>query len=448
MKVTFILPAIGKKRGKSYIKTWQRMEPLTISTLCGLTPESVETEFFDDRSELIDYATETDLVAITVETYTARRAYLIAAKFRAHGIPVILGGYHVTLCPEEAARHADAVVIGNAENIWSQVIQDLQKGRLQKTYQGSPQFSCNVPDRSIFRGKNYSRVAVIETGRGCTFTCAFCTITSFYNGTYYCKPVDQIVEEIHLAKKDGKNIFFFADDNIVADSQYAIKLFKAIAPLNIRWTGQGSLTMATNPELLHWMEKSGCAVILIGYESLVVENLKQMQKGWSTRLGAMGDLTEKIHAAGLNIYATFLFGFDHDTSDLVDRTIQFTKKHGFFFAAFNHLVPMPGTRLHTQLQQEDKIIWPKWWTDPQYRYGALIFKPKCLSPEQLSMLCKKARKNFYSLVSILKRSLRLLKRNRSLLLFCYFWQLNLLLGKEVEEKSGLPMGDNLDALPK
>jgi len=448
MKVTFILPAIGKKKGQPYIKTWQRLEPTTISTLKALTPPEVETEFFDDRNELIDYHTRTDLVAISVEVYTARRAYMIADRFRSRGIPVVMGGYHTTICPDEAAEHADAILIGNAEKVWPEILRDFQTGTPKKRYLGEPGFADIVPDRRIFDGKRYSRIGVVETGRGCFFDCEFCAITAFHSGRYHKKPVDYIVRDIQAAKAAGKHYFFFADDNFVAQPAHALEVLKAIAPLKIKWTGQGSLTMARNPELLKWLKESGCVVMLIGYESLDKNNLAQMNKSWNADLGEMDDLTETLHAAGLNIYATFVFGFDHDSPELFERTVAFALKHRFFFAAFNHLLPMPGTRLYDRLLREGKIIQDKWWLDPAYTYGQVTFKPNRISAPELTELCRRARKRFYTFPSIVRRSFALLQRSFDPTLYYYYWALNLKMQQEVDEKMGLPMGEGLDELPK
>lgn len=448
MKLAFILPAIGKKKNKRYIKTWQAMEPLTISTLKALTPPEVECEFYDDRIELINYDTQAELIAITTEVYTVCRAYLLAAEFRKRGKTVILGGYHTTLNPQEAAEHGDALLLGNAEKVWKELLDDFQKGELKPVYQGDCQFMPGLPDRSIFKGKQYSRVGVIETGRGCNFACEFCAITAFHGGTYYRKPVEYIVREIKAAQKAGKTIFFFADDNIVAEPQHAIELFKAITPLKIRWTGQGSLTMARNPELLYWMRKSGCTVILIGYESLDKDNLKQMNKDWNEKLGETEELTRRIHKAGLNIYATFVFGFDYDDRPLFQRTLEFAKKQGFYFSAFNHLLPMPGTDLHKRLLEQGKLMDPQWWLRKGYLYGELVFHPGKLSAGDISSLCRDIRRKFYRIGSIFRRGFLCLFRSGDLLLFLYFWYLNLKLGKEVDQKMHLPLGQNLDELPK
>ena len=443
-KITFVYPAIGKKPGTPYIKTW-KMEPLPIAVLAALTPPDIEIEFFDDRLELIDYDSRTDLVAITVETYTARRAYGIAGKFRERGIPVILGGYHPTHLPEEAAAHADAVVVGNAEGIWRDLLADAKAGNLRKVYQGKTSFEAIQPRRSIFEGKNYLKLGLVETGRGCPFTCHFCHITTYYDAKYYPRPVADIVEDI---KRSGKKYFFFVDDNFVANPGHAIALCKELAKLNIRWSGQGTLTMAKNPELLYWMAKSGCAVLLIGFESLDEANLKQMNKDWSARLGERNELVQRIHDHGIHIYATFVFGFDNDTPATFDQAVDFSLRHNFFYAAFNHLLPFPGTPLYHQLAEENRLTRPTRWLDGSYKYGDIPFRPRQMGGEELSERCVEARKAFFSRKAIAKRGLTLLRRKAPAGLLPVYLMSNLNLREEIEGKLNLPLGDGLDELPK
>ncbi len=264
MKITFILPAIGKKRGQKYIGTW-KMEPLTIAVLKALTPDDVETEFFDDRIELPDYETKTDLVCITVETYTAKRSYRIAARFRERGIPVVMGGYHATICPEETEQFCDSVIVGNAETVWTQMVSDARTGQLKKRYKGGIGTYGVTPDKSIFTGKKYLPVSLVETGRGCNHNCEFCSISRFYDSRYHARSHALIEEDIAASPY---KYFFLVDDNLVANRKNALALFKRIEPLHIKWAGQGTLSMAKDPELLKAMKKSGCEIILIGFESL------------------------------------------------------------------------------------------------------------------------------------------------------------------------------------
>ncbi len=446
MTITFILPAIGKKKNQKYIKTWRLMEPLTISTLKALTPKEINCQFFDDRVELIDYDTQTDLVIITIEAYTAKRAYTIAEKFRRKGVTVAAGGYHTTLMPNEVAEHVDTIFVGNAENVWQTFLQDAANKQLKNKYVGKNGFKPGTyPDRSIYGNKKYSPMALVETGRGCAFNCEFCSIAASYHSTYHRRSIADIVEDI---KRSHKKYFFFVDDNIVADEDYAIELFKALAPLNIKWSGQGSLNMAKNDTLLYWMRKSGCVVILIGYESLNEDNLIAMKKAWTLSVGERDQLTQKIHDAGIGIYATFVFGYDYDAPENFKKTLAFAQKHKFFFAAFNHLLPFPGTALHYRLLAQKNLTDQQWWLKTGYLYGDIPFSPHGQTAEQLSQRCADLRRRFFSLSSIIKRGFAVLMRQKSFSLWLIFLSQNLNLKREVDEKLALPIGEGLDEWPK
>lgn len=443
MKVTFVVPAIGKKPGERYIGTW-KMEPLTIGVLQALTPSDVETELFDDRIELIDYDTPTDLVALPVETYTALRAYRIADRFRARGVRVVLGGYHATLAPDEALAHADAVVVGNAEPVWATVIADARAGRLRPRYDGGLHNAYPDADRTIFAGKRYLPVGLVETGRGCRHVCEFCSIAGFYRHTYLPRPVDDIVADLERAPQ---RYFFLVDDNLMADRAHLGELCDRMAPLGVRWAGQGTLDVARDPVLLRKMRDAGCELILIGFESLEDESLRQMRKPWNAALGERLDLVRRIHDHGIGIYATFLFGYDGDTPDTFDRTLEFAEQARFFTVAFNHLLPFPGTPLYDRLRDTGRLRYDRWWLKEGYHYGELAFNPARMSAEDVSRLCRDARKRFASPAVLARRGLASMGRT-SPAMWPLFWAMNTRLGEEVDEKMNVPLGANLDELPK
>lgn len=443
MKITFIVPAIGKKQGQRYIGTW-KMEPLTVAVLSSLTPANVERELFDDRIELIDYDTKTDLAAITVETYTAKRSYRIAEEFRRRHVPVVLGGYHVTLNPEEAQEHADSVVTGNAEGVWGQVVEDACGHRLRKLYRGENGFSRVLPDRGIYRGKKYLPVSLVEIGRGCGHQCEFCAIAGYYGSRHYSRDIEQIIMDIGRA---GNKYHFLVDDNLGADMEYAKRLFERLIPLQIKWAGQGTLALARDRELLRLMKRSGCELMLIGFESVSEQNLKQMNKSWLANVGERDELVERFHVAGIGIYATFLFGYDNDNPGTFQDSIRFAERHNFYAAAFNHLLPFPGTPLYSRLRRDRRLAEDAWWLADGYRYGQLAFDSGEMSAGRISAMCRMARKRFSSFPVILQRGFTSMKRTSPAAWFL-FWAMNLRLGEEIEGKFDIPVGSNLDELPK
>ncbi|MBO8170884.1 MAG: B12-binding domain-containing radical SAM protein [Bacillaceae bacterium] len=442
MQLTLIHPCIGKKKGESYIKSWE-MEPLPPAMIAALTPDDVEIKFYDDRIEPIPFDETTDLVAISIETYTAKRAYQIASAYRKRGVPVVMGGFHATLVPDEVAEYAEAVVIGEAEGLWEAVIEDFKNGRLKRFYTRTdrPTLEGVRPDRSIFRGKRYLPLALVEAGRGCHFKCDFCAIQSYFNSTQIRRPYQEIVEEIRILKKQGKKLFFFVDDNVVSNMEQAKELFRALIPLKIRWVGQASITCTHDDEFMALLKASGCQGVLIGFESLNPDNLRHMNKGFNAAKGGFTAALRKLNEYGIRLYATFVFGYDHDKLESFEETVKFCVKHNIYMVAFNHLTPFPGTPLYERLEQEGRLLYDKWWLDDRYRYGDVPFVVKGeLNADLIREKCVESRKRFYSIPSIIKRSFN--KTNSSNFFMWYnFWFINFLLRKEASQREGYPLGD-------
>jgi radical SAM superfamily enzyme YgiQ (UPF0313 family) len=415
------------------------MEPLPPATLAGLTPPSWDVRFYDDRMEPIPFDEETDLVAISVETYTAKRAYQIASEYRQRGVPVVMGGFHATLVPDEVSRYCEALVVGEAEGVWPQVLADAAAGRLRRVYRGEgrPPLGGLRPDRSIFAGKRYLSIGLVEAGRGCTFTCEFCAIQSYFGATQTARPTEDVLDE--LGRMDHK-LVFFVDDNIVSHPKKAKEFFRRLAPLGVRWVGQASLNAAHDDELLALMKASGCQGLLFGFESLDESTLRQMNKRFNTMGGGYEVALANLRRHGIRLYVTFILGYDDDTETEIDRAVAFARRHRFYIAAFNHLTPFPGTPLYARLEREGRLRYERWWLDPDYRYNTVPFWPGRMSPEAVQRKCVEARAAFYSWPSILRRAADRVNAGNLLMASGYF-TINTMLRREVRQRDGFPLGD-------
>lgn len=440
MRLTLIHPCIGRRPGQRYIRSWQ-MEPLPPATLAGLTPPDVEIRFYDDRMEEIPYGESTDLVAMSVETYTAKRAYQIASEYRRRGIPVVMGGFHPTLCPEEAAEFADAVVVGEAENVWPLVLDDFRHGRHERIYRasGRPSLKGIKPDRRIFRGKRYLAIGLVEAGRGCHFRCEFCAVQAMFGSTQTRRPIDEVLSEVASIRGE-KRLFFFVDDNITSNLAQAKEFFQALAPLRIRWVSQASINAAHDEEFLSLLVESGCQGVLIGFESLEQAALAAMNKSFNMMKGGYETALANLRRRRLRLYATFIFGYDGDTPESFQRAVDFAKAHCFYIAAFNHLTPFPGTQLYARLATEGRLLFERWWLDDRYRYNMVPFLPGSMSPEALQHCCLEARRSFYAWSSIARRGVDAVNRADPFM-FRNFFPINAMLRGDTLRRDGYPLGD-------
>jgi len=440
MRITIVHPAIGHRQGERYIRSWQ-MEPLPAAAIAGLTPDEVEVRFYDDRMEAIPFDEPTDAAVISLETYTAKRAYQIASDFRRRGVPVIVGGFHATLVPEEAELYAEAVVTGEAESVWAEVIDDLRHGTLRKRYEAAERPSLDLirVDRSIFSGKRYLPLGLVETGRGCRFPCEFCAIQTFFERTHRQRPIDGVVAELRSIR-DRAKLFFFVDDNFAGDLDAAKELMRALKPLKVRWITQMSINAAHDEEFLALLSESGCKGVLIGFESLDEANLKLMRKGFNTMKGGYARALENLRRHRIRVYGTFVFGYDHDTEASFRNAVDFALEHRFYIAAFNHLTPFPGTPLYTKLKERGALRFPAWWLDDRYRYNELPFLPAQLAPGDVTRLCVEARRRFYSWSGILSRVLGPANRSDPFML-AHYLPINLMHRGEVSQRDGYPLGD-------
>lgn len=438
MRIALINPGLGIRGSQTY-RSLATIEPLALCVLAGLTPDDIETRAFDDRFEALPFDQDWDLVAITIQTSAARRAYEIADAFRNRQIPVVLGGFHPTLCPDEAAEHADAVALGEAEAIWPQIVEDASQGKLKSRYQSvsRPAEIRGQPDRSILAGKRYLPISPIEFSRGCSHNCDFCSARSFYGKGVRYRQVDDVLADIAACKR---RLIFFTDDNLFADQEKAKSLLQAITPLRLRWICQASIEFVDNPELLDLMVASGCQCVMLGLESIHAANLIQMGKGWTIPHNNERALAS-LRRHGIAVYASFVFGYDEDAPSAFSATREFIQRHKFFLVNCNHLQPYPGTRLYDRLKQKGRLIYDRWWLDPGYRFGQTAFYPQGMSADELTNGCSTLRRQVHGPRGVASRLLNVRANACSPHRALLFLAANLVSRQDIMRKHNLQLGN-------
>lgn len=398
-----ILPAGMIHRHKTGIfKKSLRYAPITLSYLHSLIPPDadIETEMIDEGVEMLDYAKyNPDIVAISIMTGTAKRGYEIADYYRNRGTTVIIGGVHATLCPKEAKQHADSIAIGHAERTFAQMLSDFRQNRLQEYYVDKKQLtpgSMPIPRRELLNKKHYITVNSMLATRGCPNNCQFCAVPYAWGKRYFKRPVENVIREIDTMQ--GKEIVFI-DVHLLADREYAVKLLKALIPLNKTWFGLSTTEALNDKYIINLLEKSGCRGLLIGFESVSEEALKSMNKSFNI-LNTYKTLINDLHNAGIRINGTFLFGTDHDRKDIFDRTVEFVDRAKIDLPRYSVFTPYPGTPVYNKLHMEQRIISTDW---DLYDVEHVVYQPKHMSPRQLEEGLHKAWKQTYSMPSILKR---------------------------------------------
>jgi radical SAM superfamily enzyme YgiQ (UPF0313 family) len=408
MRVTLIQPRVGTAGSKGMIP------PLAMGILARFTPPGIELSFIDESVENIPESLGTDLVAMSVTTLTAKRAYNLAHRFRKRGVRVVMGGVHPTVMPGEVLQHADTAVQGAGERIWPRILQDAADKNLQSVYKGLNDDTLRglTPERSIFKGKKYGPLAPVQFGRGCRFACDFCSVHAVYGTTIRHRPVAEVLEEVSAIRN---KLLFFVDDNINAYGSGTRQLLEGLVRLKKKWIAQVSVNAAHEPDLLRLFRASGCMGLIIGFESLNKNNLGQMRKGVNVQYDYRTAL-DLLKRCNIMVAGSFVFGYDYDKKPDIQRAYRFARSNNFVHAYFNPLVPTPGTGLYARILRENRFTDPVWWLSPQFTYGKLPFTPKGMAAAELEKACINARVRFDSLFSIFKRGLSG-KANRFPILF-------------------------------
>lgn len=384
-----------------------RASPLTLTTLAALVPKELNAkiEIYDEGIEDLPLNLNSDLVGMTVITGSAPRSYELAKKFRSEKMKVVLGGPHITLLPEEAMLHADAVVTGYAEETWPELLRDFSVGKLKDRYDMSHDFSLekkeNLPfaRRDLLKKNSYKTTYTFEATRGCVHNCEFCVVPTAWGRKPYQKPVSHIIDDI---RQLGAKTLLFYDLNLIANRAYAKELFTALIPLKVKWVGLATTLLGKDEELLELTARSGCKGMLLGFESIFPDTLKLNNKSFNDP-EQYAEIIKKLQRVGIAINGTFVFGNDTDTKESFDAVRDFVLTTGIDLPRFSILTPFPRTPLFQRLEKENRIIERDW---SKYDGQHVVFEPKQMTADELIRGHEKVWKDVYSYKGIFKRVLQ------------------------------------------
>ena len=367
-----------------------RFSMLSSLYVAAALPPGTACRIIDEDVEPLDFDADVDIVGVSFMTCNAPRAYRSADEFRRRERTVVFGGYHPTFVPAEAAQHADAVCVGEAESNVPAMIADYVEGRLRPVYTAQPASlrGLPVPDRSLIRREAYVTPDALQATRGCPHGCTFCSVGAFSGHRFRARPVDEVVEE---ARGLGRWLLFM-DDNIVADAEYAKELFARLAPLGKTWFSQASVRLASDPALLDLAARSGCRGVFVGFESLNERSLSAWKKtpNWARDYGRV---VADLHRRGIGVFGGFVFGTDDDDRQVFPRTLAFLREARVDALQATILTPFPGTPLFAAMQREGRLKTLDW---SQYDFGHVVFEPARLSADALLRGQNWVQSEFYS----------------------------------------------------
>ena len=406
MRLLLVQPTTYYPDGRPLRSKTRWLLGITLPYLAGLTPKGIQVDIVDDRLSPIPYDKPYDLVGITATCATARRGYEIAGEFRARGVQVVMGGFHVTLHPEEALGHSDAVVVGEAESVWEEVLENARRRRLKGRYQAS-QFhdlaGLPRPRLELMDFKRYRvKIAPTQTSRGCPYHCAFCEVPIVYGHTYRRRPLDEVLEEIKASVRvTGLKNIYFIDDNLTGHRDYAKELFERLIPLRLRWSCLWTINTSRDLELLDLAKQSGCYHVNIGIENVCPESISSIEKVQNP-VQDYEMLLNRLRERGIFYSLNFMFGLDGDLPGLFEETLAFLERVKAPMAFFNVATPRRGTPMWDQLNQEGRVHNP----DAEKYLGMVCnFLPRHMTPEECEEGVWRCFQKFYSIGSIFRRLL-------------------------------------------
>lgn len=374
---------------------------LAMPLLAALTPSDWEVEIILETIEEIPFETDADIIGIGGMGHAIVRSLDIAREFKERGKTVILGGYMASLMPEEAKKYCDSVVVGDAENVWTKVLEDFESGELKPYYQDDlVELSTPSPRFDLILSKNIGDFLPVQAGRGCPNSCSFCSVACLYQNRYIRREIPEVMGDIRQIKDLGFNKFLLLDDNILSDRDYMVELCKEIEKLDMQWLSQCSIDIGKDDELLRLVAKSGCIALSFGIESITQESLEYMNKSWA-KVDEYSGLINNIQKHGIDVSTEMVVGADGDTLESIARTADFIKKNKIVVPRFYILTPIPGTVFYDELKAQGRI-----YKDDIYDYNGTeaVHIPKNMTPEELTASYWKLYNQVFSYGSILSRT--------------------------------------------
>ena len=371
---------------RSIIKKSQfAIPPLSLMILSSIEMLGVEQAICDMRFEEFPFDKPWDLVGISVQTGMAKKAFELADQLRSRGISVVLGGAHVTLFPESCRPHADILVQGEADDLWKELLSDLASDAIKPDYHSGsfPDLGQSRPvSKAALVQSRYFTTNLIQTGRGCPYSCDFCNVHLLNGRALRRRTIDDVVSEVARFQQHDRRIFFFVDDSINADPLYAQALFEQLIPLNIRWFGQATTTLGQQHALLKTFADSGCQALLVGIESIEAKSRSAHKKN-QNRAGELVNAITSIRESGISLYGSFIYGLDGDTLDTPAAILDFVQATKLDVPGINILRPTPGTQVFERLREEGRLLFdPLDITSYRYSFGQeMLYTPKNISLE-------------------------------------------------------------------
>ncbi|HEY9061579.1 MAG TPA: radical SAM protein [Pseudobacteroides sp.] len=401
-KILLIQPTPYDPQGKLIKKSILYFVGLSLPLLAALTPKDYEVELCYETIEDVDFDTDASLIGISSMGHGVLRTIDIAKEFKKRGKTVILGGYMVSLMPEEAAKYCDSVVIGDAEEAWKELLEDYRRDALKKVYKKQLQnLSTPLPRYDLIVKKRIGNFLPVQAGRGCPNTCSFCSVFCLYKGSYLKRDIDEVIRDIKEVKRLGFKRFLLLDDNIFSDRKYAFSLCREIRKLNMKWMTQCSIDIAKDTELLKIISESGCMALSFGLESISKESLRSMNKAWADP-DSYGSQIKIIQSYGIDISTEMVVGAEGDTLESISATADFITANGIMVPRFYILTPIPGTKYYYDMMKENRI-----YKHDIYRYNGTeaVHIPKNMSPEELTDAYWSLYREVFSYGSIIRRTL-------------------------------------------